>query len=137
RKITLPYCSLSCATLGHKRASSSVRSCVWMGSQLGRTSLADLGLVALGEGHDEVMDLGQPGSRLHLCVRGVGSAVHDVVFDGLIEEHLRKGNMLSSEHKCNAAPVLTWRYRILRNDADGLAQRSLPDPRDILVVHGD
>ena len=60
-------------------------------------ALADHGVVALGRGGDEVVDVRRARRRLDLGAARAGAAVGDVVFDRVVEQH-----------------------RVLRHDADRL-----------------
>ena len=51
-----------------------------------RPAFADQGLVAVRERHDEVVAAGLFRRRLHLLLRGLGTAQGDVVEDGVAEE---------------------------------------------------
>ena len=79
-----------------------------------QAALADLGLVAVGREADEIVDLGEPGRLLDLLVGRLRAAVADVVADGVVEQH-----------------------GVLRDHADGAAQRLLGDVADVLAVDGD
>ncbi len=79
-----------------------------------QAALADHGVVALGRGRDEVVDVRRLGRRLDLGARRAGAAIGDVVFDRVVEQH-----------------------RVLRHDADGLAQAGLRDRADVLAVDRD
>ena len=48
--------------------------------------LADDGVVAVGQGGDDVVDAGRPAGRLQLGVGGVGPGVAQVVADRLVEQ---------------------------------------------------
>jgi hypothetical protein len=69
-----------------------------------QASLAHHGVVALGRAGDEVVDVRGTRRRFHLGARGAGSAVGDVVFHRVVEQH-----------------------GVLRHDADGRAQAGLRD----------
>ena len=77
-------------------------------------ALAHRGRVALGQGGDEVVGLGQAGRVLDLGLRGAGLAVGDVVPDRVVEE---KG--------------------VLGHDADQRAQRGHRDRRAVVPIHRD
>ena len=51
------------------------------------SALADLGLVAIRQALDEVMDVRGPRGRLHLIPTGLRSAIGDVVPNGAGEDH--------------------------------------------------
>ena len=77
-------------------------------------ALADFGFVAFRRQPDEAVDLRHPRRLLHLGVGRVPAAVADVVTDGVVEQH-----------------------RVLRDHADGGAQRCLRDVADIFAVDQD
>ncbi|KAG1246977.1 hypothetical protein G6F65_020402 [Rhizopus arrhizus] len=72
------------------------------------------GLVAVGHGHDQVMDVRQPCGSLDVGVGGAGPAVADVVVDGVVEQH-----------------------RVLRHHADRRPQAGLGDIAHVLAVDDD
>ena len=76
-----------------------------------QAALADRRLVALRQGHDEVMDARQPGRPLDILARAVGPAVADVVVDRVVEQH-----------------------RVLRHHADRGPQAVLRHLTDILAI---
>ena len=79
-----------------------------------QTALADHRRVAQRRGGDEVVDVGGAGRRFDLGLSRAGTAIADVVADRVVEQH-----------------------RVLRHDADGLAQAGLGDAADVLAVDGD
>ena len=52
-----------------------------------QAALADLRVVAFGQGFDELVDLRGSGGRLDLGLRRVGAGIGDVDADGVVEEH--------------------------------------------------
>ena len=74
-------------------------------------ALAHLGVVAMGQAEDEVVDRRRPGGLLHLRPRRPLPAIGDVVADGVVEQH-----------------------RVLGNHADRRAQAALGDVAQILAV---
>ena len=79
-----------------------------------QAALADLGLVAVRRHADEIVDLGEPRRLLDLGIGRLPAAVADVVADGVVEQH-----------------------GVLRNHADGGAQRLLRHVADVLAVDQD
>ena len=80
----------------------------------GVAALADHGVVALGEAHDELVGVGRSGRRLDLFEGRVGQSVGDVVADGDGEEE-----------------------RLVEDDADVLAQRRQGHVAHVVAVDGD
>ena len=77
-------------------------------------AFADHRLVAVRHRHDLVVDRGCARGRLDLGRRRVGSAVGDIVIDGIVEQH-----------------------GVLRDDPDRGADARLGDAPDVLAVDGD
>src|SRR5262249_22317323 len=79
-----------------------------------QAALPDLGLVALRRHADELIDLREPSRLLDLGVARVPTSITDVVANGVVEQN-----------------------RVLRNHANGGAQRGLCDLADILPIDQD
>ncbi len=79
-----------------------------------QAALADFGLVALGAELDEIVDLREPRGLLDLGIARIPAAVADIVADRVVEQH-----------------------GVLRDHADGRAQRYLRHVADILTVDQD
>ena len=77
-------------------------------------ALANLGFVSIREARDTLVHLRAQGSIFNFLRCGAELAVADVVADASVEEHT-----------------------VLRDDANGLAQRALSDVADVLAVDGD
>src|SRR5205085_11857530 len=80
----------------------------------GLTALADDGLVALGQAHDELVRVGGPGRGDDLLHGGLGPPVGDILADGGPKEH-----------------------RLLRHDADAGAQRGQRQTPQVDAVEQD
>src|SRR6185437_674463 len=63
---------------------------------------------------NEPIDLRKPRRRFDICIAGIPAAIPNVVPNGIVEQH-----------------------GVLRNHADGLAQRLLRYPADVLPVDHD
>ena len=79
-----------------------------------QAALAHRGLVTVRQAFDEAVDVRGACGGLDLFPRRLGAAVADVVVDAVVEQH-----------------------RVLRNDADGAAQRGLGQLAQVVAVDGD
>src|SRR5690625_684107 len=79
-----------------------------------QTALAHHGVETLRQLCNKVIEVRQLSGTVNGRGRGIGSAVGDIVVDGVVEQH-----------------------SVLRNHADGLAQTLLGDVTHILAVDGD
>src|SRR5690606_8196581 len=78
-----------------------------------QATLAHGRIKALGQGGDEIANLGHAGGLFNLFAAGAGAAIFDVVANSVVEQH-----------------------RVLRDHADGRAQALLGDVAQILAING-
>ena len=71
-------------------------------------------VVALRQRHHEVVDLGKAGRLFDLGIAGAGTAIGDVVADGVVEEH----GILRHHAECTAQAFLGHALDVLPVDAD-------------------
>mmetsp|Transcript_54753 Transcript_54753/g.114460 ORF Transcript_54753/g.114460 Transcript_54753/m.114460 type:complete len:273 (-) Transcript_54753:1005-1823(-) len=78
-------------------------------------ALANLGLVRVGDAHDEVVGIGHLGGALHVGHRGALRAVHDVLLDG----HGKQHRLLGNEADLHTEPL-----RVIGLDVDAVDQNA-------------
>ncbi len=112
-----------------------------------RTSLPNFGVVAIWQSHDEVMDLSHTCGCLNLRVCCIGSPISNIIANGIIKQNLDEHQLLWDfflQLLALQRVILLYfggqLYRIgahgvLGNNADSLAEGSLGDLGNVLVVH--
>ena len=113
------YLSLSSAVQGRSRLIEDIdaralerrtrdRDPLLLATRQFQASLADDGLVAVGQTDDEVVDVGQPGRPFDLVFMAAMSTEGDVVSDGVVEQHGVLGNYSDSSAQAGGGHAGDW-----------------------------